>query len=136
MAITKLPDLSNGINNLPSSDRTVFITMKATDTFHHPAYRHNCAQAIAHKWHQHFEIPFAIVADMKSCGGGRSPEGLCGALYAGMNILDKKEDKQHLLTQFEATTGQTKCLELKRDRKFSCPQCVDLVDRLIEEIEK
>lgn len=110
--------------------------MKATDTFHHPEYRHNCAQAVANKWHAHFEIPASIVADMKAFGGGRSPEGLCGALFAGLEVVPSEEDKQHLLAQFEATTGRTKCLDLKRDRKFSCTQCVDIVDQLIEAIEK
>jgi hypothetical protein len=108
--------------------------IKATDTFHHPQHRHNCAQAIANKWHSYLGLPPSIVDDMKAFGGGRSPEGMCGALYAGLELLPLADSKKQMLDEFKNITGQTKCRDLKCDKKVSCQQCVDIADQIIEKL--
>ncbi len=109
-------------------------TLKAVDTFHHPEYRHNCAQAIVNKWHSHFNVPPTVIADMKACGGGRAPEGLCGALYGGLHLLQSEEEKEKLIDGFCKAAGQTNCRALKAEKRTSCEQCVDIADSLIEKV--
>lgn len=108
--------------------------LKAVETFHHPEYRHNCAQAIVNKWHSQFGLPQSVIDDMIAFGGGRSPEGLCGALYAAVELLPMADDKKQIIDEFRNITGQTKCRALKCDKKVTCEQCVDIADSLIEKV--
>ena len=50
---------------------------KALELFTAVPKMHNCAQAVAEGC-GHPEM----VAELASCGGGRAPEGLCGALHS------------------------------------------------------
>lgn len=66
--------------------------MKATDTFRHPAYRHNCAQAIANKW-KYCYADKNIMETYKPYVGGRAPEGYCGAIFAAMQACPEAAEK-------------------------------------------
>lgn len=106
----------------------------ASETFHHPDYKHNCAQAIANKWKELFEDEETIVDQMKANGGGRAPEGLCGAIYAAMQAVpaDKRDD---LLKAFEQRVGQRNCLDIKKVAKVPCVTCINVADELLEEYQ-
>ena len=106
--------------------------MKATDTFHHPDYGHNCAQAVAYRWREKY-TDTDIVEQMAACGGGRAPEGICGALHAAM--LACPSHAAAIKEQFAQQCGATTCRLLKTVCKTPCPQCVATADALVEKYE-
>lgn len=103
--------------------------MKATDTFRKPPFRHNCAQAIAHKWRRLYADKL-VVESYAPYVGGRAPEGLCGALYAAMRACPAHAES--IRREFEATCGGLRCSDIKRMGRTPCATCVDTADRLVE----
>ena len=103
--------------------------MKASETFRHPEYRHNCAQCIVYKWNKLFANNPEFVEASKGSSAGRAPEGLCGALFAAINALPTHKDE--IISEFEAKNGALTCRELK-ESGVPCPTCVDVADELIE----
>ncbi len=104
---------------------------KASWYFHHPDYGYNCAQAIIFR---HEETPEAL-AIMARNGGGRAPEGLCGALYGGLFILrNHPEDQQKLKEAFCSEIGSSHCREIRSRRLAACKQCIEVADRALEKI--
>jgi hypothetical protein len=54
----------------------------ALKVFRQPPERLNCAQAVLHAWREVAGDTSIALADLKPFGGGRAPDGLCGALRA------------------------------------------------------
>ena len=104
--------------------------MKASETFRHPDYRHNCAQCIVYKWNKYFANNPQFVEASSGYGLGRAPEGMCGALYAAINALPNHKDE--ILSAFKAKNGAPTCKKLKQELGVPCPTCVDVADDLIE----
>lgn len=105
---------------------------KAIEFFHAKPERLNCAQAVAKSYQEKFNIPEEIISNFKDYGGGRAPEGTCGALYAANYILCT-QGMSDVVDKFKKIAGSTKCRELKREFKFPCEDCVSLGDRLVAE---
>ncbi len=80
--------------------------------------KHNCAQAVmaAHGGSQQ------DVEDCAFCGGGRAPDGLCGALYAAIQLHPEAEEAIKL--RFATTCGALTCREIKMNAKTPCADCV------------
>ncbi|MGL4595558.1 MAG: GDSL-type esterase/lipase family protein [Thermoguttaceae bacterium] len=79
---------------------------------------YNCAQAIAKGFGRD-----DLVESLKASGGGRAPDGICGALYAVM--LMTPENKHAEIKQlFEQSVGNIHCKEIKAVEKTPCPECV------------
>lgn len=107
--------------------------MRAIETFRTLPYLHNCAQAIANRWHHLFSEGDAIVGIYAPYKGGLAPGGLCGALYAAMQARpDKKEE---IISIFKEKVGATHCKEIKTLTKTSCHTCVNVADTIIESYE-
>lgn len=106
--------------------------MKASETFHNPAFDHNCAQAVAYKWANRYSNPNTIVGEMKANGGGRAENGLCGALYAAIKAYPEKAEE--IKQRFKAKVGDITCKEIKANAKTSCPLCVDIADEILSEL--
>ncbi|MBQ3634802.1 MAG: hypothetical protein II951_04205 [Bacteroidales bacterium] len=110
--------------------------MKATDTFRHPAYRHNCAQALAFKYHADLGLsPEQALEKFADLAAGRAPGGLCGALFAAQQILPSKADE--VTKAFaDKTDGYLTCKALKGEGRVPCPLCVDLADSVVERLKE
>jgi hypothetical protein len=91
---------------------------KAVANFRVPPTMYNCAQTVASVTEDE-----NIISDMKSCGGGRAPDGLCGALYAAI-MISPPEKRAEVRKEFEKRLGAQTCTELKQDLKVPCPVCV------------
>ena len=72
---------------------------KALSTFREPPYMYNCAQTICAAFGRD-----DLLDAMKACGGGKAPEGTCGALYGAMMVAPDKPDA--LLEAFAADGGR------------------------------
>jgi len=89
-------------------------------------HRLNCAQSIAVTLQEKFPVDEGAMELFSTCGGGRAPEGYCGAFYATKCILDRHfpqaaEEKMELLRSF---AGSLKCREIKALKKKNCLECI------------
>jgi hypothetical protein len=103
----------------------------ALDAFRRPPLQHNCAQAVLHGYQAVSGDRTLAVEDFAGLGGGRAPEGLCGALYAATRIAPLATDA--LKKEFVRRTGSITCKELKGCLRQPCVVCVATAAELLEE---
>lgn len=101
------------------------MTKKAVD-YYHKKEHYNCAQSVIAAYANSENIE-----DYSVYGGGRAPDNMCGALFAGINILGEA-DSSAIMDYFIYKAGTAKCKELKA-KKFPCLDCVKTVDDWFEE---
>lgn len=99
---------------------------KAVSLFTAVPKLHNCAQAVAAGAGRE-----EMAADLAVCGGGRAPEGLCGALHAAL-LLVEAENHQALKDEFLAAAGALTCKDIKGSTHYPCVECVRLAADLAE----
>jgi hypothetical protein len=96
----------------------------------------NCGQTIVNAFKDKFSLSDEMIVQFEGYGGGKAPEGHCGAFYAAKVILgnrhpDKlKECESSLLT----ATGSTKCKDIRSSRKLSCIGCVEKISESLENL--
>jgi len=103
---------------------------KAVEIYTRIPKTHNCAQSVA-AGAGHDEL----AAQLQNCGGGRAPEGVCGALHAAL-ALTAPEHHDAIRQKFAAKAGSLHCRVLKQELKFPCPACVELGSSLAEEFQQ
>jgi|GEM_PF-444991 len=100
---------------------------RALAVFHRPPERLNCAQAVLAA-HQAVTGDHSLaVASFKPWGGGRAPDGRCGALHAACLLAPASEEK--LCAAFLIRIGALRCREIERP----CVQCVGTAAELLEQ---
>lgn len=99
---------------------------QALEIFNRKPKTHNCAQAVATGCGCE-----ELVESLKPMGGGRAPEGRCGALQS---LLAATPESLHarLRHRFVEAVGSEFCRELKK-RGMSCEKCVETAAALLEE---
>lgn len=98
--------------------------------FHtHPANL-NCAQAILKGFQQEFDINNQEIDDYQALGGGRAPEGVCGALFAANRLL-RQIGKESVVEDFQKNAGGVLCTEIK-EKRFTCAEYVRMADELVQ----
>ena len=99
----------------------------AVELFTATPRRHNCAQSVAAGAGRE-----KLVHELAACGGGRAPDGLCGALYAVLRLAPAGEHER-VRKAFAAKAGAETCREIKTGSGFPCEECVRLAAELSEE---
>ncbi len=87
----------------------------------------NCAQAILCGFQQPLKFDDELIESFKAYGGGRAPEGVCGAIYGAVHALEtsgKGDAINALHLYFEKNAGSIKCKAIKEARQMSCADCV------------
>lgn len=102
------------------------MSKSASDFFAEVPRRYNCAQSVAAGAGREDLIPA-----MAAMGGGRAPEGICGALYAALQLLPE-EKQAAAMAEFQNTAGSMLCREIKSGTVFSCAECVALAEQLLK----
>ncbi len=97
---------------------------QALVTFRQPPYMYNCAQTVCAAFGRD-----DLVEAMAACGGGRAPEGTCGALYGAQQVAPQLATV--LAESFCAAHGATTCRLLKGGNRVPCQQCVRLAAELL-----
>ena len=88
---------------------------------------HNCAQAVADGAGNK-----ALAFEMASCGGGKAPQGRCGALHAALCLTDPTKHDA-LIAEFVKAAGAETCREIKGSEKpYPCAECVKTAAELAE----
>lgn len=93
---------------------------KATEIFSRIPKTHNCAQSVAAAAGRE-----DLVEALKSNGGGRTPEGRCGALYAAM-LMAPAEKHEAIRKSFLERAGSEFCKELRAAGQTPCVKCVEI----------
>lgn len=101
---------------------------KALSTFRQPPCSYNCAQTVCAAFGRE-----DLLEEMKLCGGGRAPEGTCGALYAAMVLAPNRAEA--LSAAFRQANGSTFCRELKGTHRVPCQTCVATAAQLLAQGE-
>jgi len=102
----------------------------ALAVFRQPPNRLNCAQSVLHAWREVSGDTSIALADLKSFGGGRAPDGICGALHAACVIAPEKAGQ--LKARFAARMGSLYCKELRAAGGHLCETCVAQSTELLE----
>lgn len=102
----------------------------ALSVFRRDPERLNCAQSVLHAWREVSGDKSIALADLKSFGGGRAPDGLCGALHTACMIAPERADA--LKQNFAARLGSLYCKELRAAKVHPCETCVSQATELME----
>lgn len=86
--------------------------------------RYNCAQAVLKAYAPLTGCDESCVDRFARFGGGRAPQGECGALYAAKAIFGDPAAKQSVEQQFVSAAGTTRCRDIRTSRRMSCDECV------------
>jgi hypothetical protein len=95
----------------------------------------NCGQAVVSAFREKFLVPDDVVVSFGQWGGGKAPDGHCGAYYAVKVILEKKsaEKFKEFSALFTDHAGSDMCKDIRSHRKITCLGCVELAARFLEE---
>lgn len=98
--------------------------------------RLNCYQAVLEAFKEKFNISDEEIEQGLAFGGGKAPDGLCGAVYAVKMALEKndKYDFNDFASSFLFDNGALRCSELKNLKK-SCLLCVEESAKYLEKIK-
>ena len=86
----------------------------------------NCAQSVFRGFQEKKGIQDDFVHAAKALGGGRAPEGRCGALHAALELTACPVAKDRLTNAFIEKAGSEKCREIKKLGKLTCADCIQL----------
>jgi hypothetical protein len=103
---------------------------QALKVFRQPPERVNCAQSVLHAWREKSGDTSIALADLKPFGGGRAPDGLCGALHAACKVAPNRAEAWKL--SFAARLGSLYCKELRAAKVHPCETCVVQATELLE----
>ena len=103
---------------------------QALKVFRQPPERLNCAQSVLYAWHEVSGDTSIALADLKPFGGGRAPDGLCGALHAACLVAPDRAEA--LKQNFAARLGSIYCKELRAAKVHPCESCVTQATDLLE----
>lgn len=94
--------------------------------------RYNCAQAVFKTFQQEAALPESVIEAAKARGGGKAPEGLCGAIYAAGVVASDDATRRVIETAFADVAGSIKCREIRTMKRVDCRGCVALASGLVE----
>lgn len=95
--------------------------------------RGNCAQSVAAAWAHKNPVVTDRVREFSGCGGGRSPEGTCGALYASCQLAGEPVAESIKARFMQHSGGHVACREIRAARTLRCVDCVELAAGLLDE---
>ena len=101
------------------------MSSKAVELFTAVPRQHNCAQAVAAGFGRE-----DLMEELAACGGGRAPEGLCGALHAALLIVPEA-CRARARQDFIDFAGADTCFTLKMRNRTPCIRCVEKAAELV-----
>jgi len=106
---------------------------KASKYFHGQD-RYNCAQAIMRAFRDRLSVSEEAIKACRKFGGGRAEGGVCGAVHAAHMLIEDPEIVRKLDDLFFCQAGSVKCREIRKLKKLSCVECVDLTAEIMSEL--
>lgn len=90
----------------------------------------NCAQAVLKTFQDISGMTNDEIASYSNKGGGRAPDGDCGALFAAKVLLQNPDFDVVLDDAFNKVAGSRECRSIRKEKRLSCGDCVELAARL------
>ena len=109
-------------------------TKEEVKRYFHGEEKFNCAQAVLKIMEEKYPNKAELIPAFKAFGGGRAPDGVCGALYGALELLPESEHL-NLRNEFCKSAGSEKCKAIKKLKQLSCPSCVEVAVDLVKETE-
>ena len=106
----------------------------ALSVFRKDPERLNYAQAVLYAWREVSGDTAIALADLKPFGGGRAPDGLCGALHTACMIAPNLAEA--MKQNFAARLGSIYCKELRAAKVHPCETCVVQATELLLQTEQ
>ena len=88
--------------------------------------RYNCAQAVLKAYSPLIGLEGACLERFAHFGSGRAPGVECGALFAAKSVFQDVAAKQKIEEEFVRSAGSRICRDIRKGRKFTCEQCVQM----------
>lgn len=88
--------------------------------------KYNCIQAILKAFQKVSGLSDTEINDYKSNGGGKVEGGVCRAVYAAKIVNNSPEFAKRIDKIFIDTAGSIICKEIRKSKKLSCKNCVEL----------
>ncbi len=107
--------------------------MKRTASEYHKERRGNCAQSVAYAWGTKYMGGRGVEECFAGCGIGRSPGGLCGALYASCELAGLAAAEAIKQSFAEKSGGHLTCKEIRAAKIMPCSECVEVAAELLEQ---
>ena len=103
--------------------------------YFHGKERFNCCQAVLKAYADNADISDDYIHEnFAKYGGGRAPEGMCGALYAAVLLLkDQPEELNKIADEFTKSASSANCRDIRKAGTLHCIQCVELVGQMLED---
>jgi len=95
----------------------------------------NCAQSVLLGWKDVYPVTDQKITDAKACGGGRAPGGLCGALWAALELVPDPEKQERIKNGFFNAAKSLYCNEIKGNT-VPCNECVKIAVELVGSIDR
>ena len=96
----------------------------------------NCAQSVLRAFQPEKGLSEDAIQQARQMGGGRAPNGCCGALHAACELAGNDAQRASLRAAFAAKAGSEKCREIRKSGTLSCEQCVSLAAELVAGLKK
>jgi hypothetical protein len=106
--------------------------MRKTASEYYSQRRGNCAQAVAHAWKTKNPASPHDAAQFADCGGGRAPDGVCGALHASCMLAGAGRAGTIREKFAEQAGGHIECRAIRASKALPCQACVALAAELLE----
>lgn len=98
--------------------------------------RQNCAQSVLSAFKSEMGIDESLIELAKNYGGGRAPEGVCGAYWSAKAIIEKyccPEKSLEFDKHFKEKATSLSCKEIRKARQLPCIGCVEESAKFIAE---
>jgi hypothetical protein len=91
----------------------------------------NCSQSIYCGFQETLQLSDTDVETAKKYGGGRAEDGLCGAVYAVMQLSRDQKTVESVKGVFERVAGSVYCRDIRKNKKLGCDGCVHLAASML-----
>ncbi|MCE5302153.1 MAG: hypothetical protein LLF97_03470 [Planctomycetaceae bacterium] len=102
----------------------------------HQRQGYNCAQAVLKAFAARAGFDEACIGAFSRFGGGRAPDGECGALFAAKSLFRDRAAQQAIENIFVRAAGDATCRAIRKGKTFTCGQCVQTAaDAVLAQLE-
>jgi hypothetical protein len=102
---------------------------KAIHAFKHE--KMNCAQSVLKAFHRSHDVSDTHIIQAGKLGGGRAPEGRCGALHAALFLAETPQARERIRQDFIYKAGAEVCSDVRKARQLTCVECVKTAAGLV-----
>ena len=104
--------------------------------YFHQQQGYTCAQAVWKAYAAQAGLDEACLESLSRFGGGRAPDGECGALFAAKSLFQDRAAQRAIENIFVRAAGDATCRAIRKGKTFTCGQCVQTAaDAVLAQLE-